>query len=78
MAGIDKIYGTKEQWEELFRYLAINRPQYCKFLYSPWGSTGEPMMISNFPVYADRWLWKHCPLLWVKDRLKEQYNGAPK
>ena len=77
MAGIDKIYGTKKQWEELFVWLANNRPQYCKFLYSPWGSVGEPMMISNFPPYADKWLWRNCPLPWVRARLADQYNGAP-
>jgi len=77
MAGIDKIYGTNEQWMELWQYLARHRPQYVKFLYPPFGYV-EPRPISNFPVYADRWLYKYCPLKWVKSRIKKQYASVPR
>lgn len=76
MAGIDKIYGTTEQWSELFYWLAEHRPQYCRFLYTPFWT--EPVgPISNFPMYADKWLYRHCELKWVKERIKDQYNGSP-
>lgn len=77
MAGIDKIYGTDEEWAELFRYLAMERPQYCRFLCGPFGYEKQPRPISNFPPYADRWLYDNCPLKWVKKRIKEQYDGRP-
>ena len=73
MAARDKIYGTIEQWNELFIWLAENRPQYCKFLYTNQGKSKE-IAISNFPSYADKWLLKNCPFEWVKEKIKEQYN----
>ena len=75
MAGIDKIYGTDEQWQELFLWLARNRPQYLKFMSLPFGYTDAQRPITNLPRYADKWLWDKCPIKWVKARLKFQYNG---
>jgi hypothetical protein len=77
MAVIDKIYGTNKEWEEFFFFLATKRPQYCRFLYPPFGYENSIRPISNFPQYADRWLYDNCPLKWVKKRIKEQYNGRP-
>lgn len=77
MASIDKIYGTNEQWNELFRWLARHRPQYCKFLYPPFGYDPLDRPISSFPSYADKWLMKNCQLKFVQDRLKEQYRNDP-
>ena len=77
MAGIDKIYGTDDQWQELLNWLCRNRPQYVKFMYPAFGYIDKRRPITNLPVYADKWLWDHCPLKWVKDSLKFQYNGSP-
>ena len=78
MAAIDKIYGTGRQWDELFVWLSMNRPQYCRFLYAPnmQEHSSDEMMISNFPTYADNWLLKNCPFKWVKERIKEQYRNS--
>lgn len=78
MSGIEKIYGTNDQFEEMLNWLAQNRPQYCRFLYQPFGygsATNRP--ISNFPIYADKWLYKNCPLKWVKKAIEFRYNGDP-
>lgn len=88
MAGVDKLYGTEKEWQELFDWLRFRsgRVQYVRYLYIPqWMDwevnpprrifSGE---ISNFPARVDKWLYKNCPLKWVKERIREQYNGAPK
>lgn len=76
MAAIDKIYGTKYQWIELFEYLRMARPQYVKFMYPPYfGANIQPL--SNFPRYADKWLYKNCQLKFVRKAIKDQYRGKP-
>ena len=78
MAGIDKIYGNREQWVELWGWLVIHRSQYSKFLYAPYFDNNVQIRpITNFPLYADIWLYDNCPLTWVKERIEEQYNGPP-
>jgi hypothetical protein len=78
MAAIDKIYGTNDQWQELFRWLAnSNRPQYIKYLTNPFDYEPGIRTISSFPTVADKWLYKNCPLKWVKESIEFQYAGAP-
>jgi hypothetical protein len=73
MAGIDKIYGTQEQYYELRDYLTKNHPDALRYLYPEnYGCYDRP--ISNFPTKVDQWLLKRCPLEWVTDRIREQYN----
>jgi hypothetical protein len=75
MAGIDKIYGTYQEWIEFHHWVASSkRPQYCKYFY-PTPPYGEVGCITNTPVKVDKWLWDNCPFDWVKDRLKEMYGG---
>jgi hypothetical protein len=79
MAAIDKIYGTHEQWCELFEFLQRSkRPQYVRFMYRPFGAAtpdDQERPITNTPVYVDRWLWDNCPLKFVKARLREVYRN---
>lgn len=74
MADIDKIYGTDEQYEELFYWLNDNRPQYLRYLYPRYGYIEMPRPISNFSKAVDIWLYKNCPLLWVVSAIKAQYH----
>lgn len=76
MASIDKIYGDRDKWMEFHRWVATSkRPQYCRYFYpTPRDGVGP---ITNTTVRVDQWLWLNCPLPWVKDRLKEMYNGSP-
>jgi hypothetical protein len=75
MAGIDKIYGTQEQYKELRAFLVKRHRYALKYLwpedcYTP----GETRVISNFPVKVDMWLLKYCKIPWVIEAIKEQYG----
>lgn len=72
MAYIDKIYGTREQWNELHAFLSQTKPDWIKkYMYSEPEVEGP---LSNFSYGCDQWLLKNCPLEFVIDRIKEQYN----
>ncbi|MDO8313075.1 MAG: hypothetical protein Q7T25_14165 [Sideroxyarcus sp.] len=72
MAGIDKIYGTVEQWDELHEWVQVHKSA-LKYFYPRDSSPGQHT-IANFPEVVDRWLLGHCPIKWVVDRIKEQYG----
>ena len=73
MAGIDKIYGTQKQYRDLKRWLKKNKPVYLQYLYPEDGYPLVARPISNFTEEADMWLFKNCPLSFVRERLAEQY-----
>jgi len=80
MAGIDKIYGTYEQWIELHQWIATSRhSRYCRYFYPtpPYSKNNEGGPIMNTPCFVDHWLWENCPFSWVKEELKFMYNGKP-
>ena len=79
MAGIDKIYGTRAQRRELKRLIRRSGlPGYRKralyrYFYPPSDAHGP---LTNFPVWADRWLWRQRGLPeWARQRLLEQCAG---
>lgn len=74
MAGIDKIYGTWEEQEKLRKYCEKADPDLLDYLYG-YEEGRDIRPISNFSNGADGFLWDNCPLNFVKERLKEQYNG---
>lgn len=75
MAEIDKIYGTKEQHREFAMWVMENKPELLEYFYpQPKGDDIDP--ITNFPVWADRFLWDSCPIPWVIERLYNQYGGC--
>ena len=79
MAGIDKIYGTPQQRRELKRFIRrlrlpghIKRAFYRRFYPVGYGA------LTSFAGWMDRLLWRQGALpAWVRERLREQYNGAP-
>ena len=78
MAGIDKIYGTYEQQKQLRKYLNNVAPQFLHCLYDYDQDINDEIgirPISNFSTEADIFLWDNCPLPFVIERLKEQYNN---
>ena len=80
MAGIDKIYGTREQRRELKRFIRRLRiPGYRKrALYRNFYSIGNGVMLTSFTCEHDRFLWKQARLpTWVRGRIAQQYNGSP-
>ena len=76
MAGIDKIYGTYEQYQELKKWLKENCPGYLKYMYEHEPFEGV-LSIANFSQRADWYLQNNCPLDFVQDRIKDQYSGNP-
>ncbi len=75
MAGIDKIYGTTEQWDEFHTWMKQNKPDALWGFYPRNGyEDNNDRPITNFSQEVDRWLWKNCPIDWVLTRLSEQYT----
>lgn len=75
MAAVDKIYGSTEEYDELRLWLAENHPKLMACLYARDGyKNNKSRPISNFPVWADKWLMANCPLQFVQDAIAEQYN----
>ena len=81
MAAIDCIFGTWNQWDEFHQWVANSkRPQYCRYFYpTPWhgvDENGEEHVgrITNTPMKVDKWLWEHCPIEFVRERIKEVYK----
>lgn len=79
MASIDKIYGTMADYLELVSWLYDNQPKLLDQVYDPRYDLDfqEERALSNFSNAADVWLWEHCPLDFVRNRLEEQYGGVP-
>lgn len=86
MAGINKIYGTYAQCVELRTWLIENeKPIKCgsgwsrenvlpsDCIYQGKKIKGK-IAISNFPENIDKWLWKVCPLEFIRKRLRSQYG----
>ena len=76
MAGIDKIYGTQKQYDQLKQWLENNCPEGLDYLYERPSDPNltESMPLSNFPTRIDKILWDNCPLIFVILTLKEQYG----
>lgn len=77
MAAIDKIYGTQEEHDEFRAWCEKYNPDLLKYFYLKDGYLDRQRPITNFPTWADMWVWENCPIGWVKDRIREQYNGPP-
>lgn len=76
MASIDKIYGTEHEWVQVVSWLMENKRTYLRYIYARYGGN-DIQVISNFSCRADVWLYKHCPLEFLKERMREQYQGEP-
>ena len=80
MAAIDKIYGTCDEWIQLYEFLKNSKPEYLNQLYRcPDFDRGYDdyvdMPLSNFSVEADKWLYQNCPLKFVKKTISSQYGS---
>jgi hypothetical protein len=79
MAAIDKIYGTRDQYDELYTWLQSTRKKSAlKYFYprppDDWIADHPIIPITNFPCSVDYWLRLNCPIRWVLERLDKQYN----
>lgn len=76
MATIDKIYGTHDQYFELYDWCSENIPEACKFFYGEREDLNhdEERTLANFPYRIDKYLIQNCPIEFVQDRLVVQYG----
>lgn len=77
MAAIDKIYGTRQQRAQLYSWCVANRPDILRYIYAWDWDDNKVHPITNFPVWADWWLYFHCTLGFVVAAIDDQYIGAP-
>lgn len=77
MAGIDKIYGTKEQFDEFFAWTKEHNPEAVRYFYQLGDNYPDKIRpLTNFPEKIDRWMLENCPLKFVTDRITDQYGGS--
>ena len=80
MAAVDKIYGTLDQLYEFRIWLEKHKPEYLVYVNDPTNFPKDfkkTIVISNFPMSADAWLYTNCPLDFIRKSLEFQYNGVP-
>ena len=74
MAAIDKIYATKEQHDTFRQWCADNCPEALPHFYVWQWNDGGVHPITNFPEIIDMWLFCNCPLDFVVERIRDQYE----
>lgn len=75
MAAIDNLYATLDQYLELLRWLSEHNDHIAQCL-RPWGraETETTRAIALLTREQDAWLLVNCPIKWVTDQIKEQYD----
>lgn len=75
MAGIDKIYGTTEQYDEFHTWCKKHKRSILKHFYPRDGYDERyNRPITNYPMEVDKWLLENCPIKWVTAAIRDQYN----
>ena len=90
MAAIDKLYfdSAKEikefyEWAEMFDDYCIKETQLslidCFYIRSWWFKNNNyfyphKIPVINTPISIDRWLWKHCPLSFVREKMRDWWG----
>lgn len=88
MAGIDKTYCNREQffravdWIKSVGTVTLENghtfnPMYWVEGYNDLNNIAddqEDFILWNTPVWFDRWLWKNCPVDFIRERLEEVYD----
>ena len=76
MASIDKIYATKAQHDQFRAWCTTHMPVALEYFYDWLWDDDDTHPITNFPEYMDAWMWRNCPIAFVRERIGEQYNVA--
>lgn len=76
MAAIDKIYGSREEWDQIFAWLTEFYPNRVFEMYERPQSRDLDVPLSNFSDETNLFLWNHCDMGLVQYRLKQQYGPA--
>lgn len=72
----DKIYGTYDQYSELWIWCKQHKPQALNYFYqrAPFYDKTKTMIICLFPKEINQWMLENCDIEWVIKRIKEQYE----
>lgn len=75
MAAVDKIYGTKQQYDEFKLWCEKHKPEALDYFYE-WKYTNDGLnhAMTNFPDHIDKWLLNNCPLDYIVNAIKHQYG----
>ena len=75
MASIDRIYGSNEEYDEFYAWVAENIPCLRRYFWRrEWYDDPADRRICSMPVWADVALYRKCPLEFVRARLRAQYG----
>ena len=74
MAAIDKIYGTKEDYDEFQKWCSKYYPKALEYFYGWDWTDNNTHPITNFPIEIDGFMLLVCDIAWVTDRIKAQYG----
>lgn len=70
----DKLYGTKEEYDELYSWIAKNLPTEIGNFYPYEHKDGGVHPIAYFSMTTDKIVLKSCPVEWVKAKIRQMYE----
>jgi hypothetical protein len=78
MAGIDKIYGSDNEYDTFKHWCKKNssaKRRHLKHFFYPRDDYEDKSYrpITNFPEKHDKWLLNHCPFDFIIKRIEKQY-----
>ena len=72
MAACDNLYGTEDQWHELFDFLYDYKAEYLKYM-KPCQRGSEDNFRLCYIADIQGWLVKNCKLKWVQEELNDNF-----
>ena len=76
MAAIEKIYGKQSEWKQLVKWLIFNQPSFLKYMNIMPESPDTASAIALFSREADEFLLIRCPLEFLKQQIRENYDNC--
>ncbi len=74
MAAIDKLYGTHKEYQEFRDWCEKHFPDAVRYFYDWNWNDDLPHAMTLFPTLIDMRLLQICPIEWVVQQIKEQYD----
>jgi len=73
MAAVDKLYGNREEYDELKYWCKKHNPDLLGSFYE-WDETDTRGAMTNFSIEEDIYLLKNYPDKNIKDKIKDCYD----
>lgn len=75
MAACDNLYGNMTEWVELHEFLHNSLyPEYIELYMRDMPDSDQIERRICYIAEIQEWLYDNCPLPWVKERLKDNFN----